>query len=421
MRDAYIIGVGMTRFAKHWELGIKDLAAEAYRKTLEDAGIDKDDIEAAWFSNSGWGSGGGQHSIRGQVALRPVGLDGIPFTNVENACASGSTALHGAWLGVASGAHECTLAMGVEKMAIKLPPGTKRSFEGFWAGTDVETVQEQMAGMAATAKAMENIAPVNKDDKGPGKDRSVFMDFYSLAARGHIARYGTTQEDIAAIAAKNHFHSSMNPNAQYTKDMSVEEVLAGREVSWPLTVPMCAPIGDGGAAAIVVSADYLKKLTSARPVKILASLMGSCSDHKPEELDKSVSTRLSRKAYEIAGIGPEDVDLAEVHDATAFGELHQTEVLGFCEIGEGGRFAASGATKLGGKIPVNTSGGLESRGHPIGASGMGMTHEIVTQLRHEAGDRQVENCRLGMVENGGGSLGGEEASMGLHLLERVSN
>jgi acetyl-CoA acetyltransferase len=211
----------------------------------------------------------------------------------------------------------------------------------------------------------------------------------------------------------------MNPYAQFQKKMSVEEILAARLVSWPLTVPMCAPIGDGAAAVIVCSEDFLKRLKNARPVKILTSVLGSGTNRPLEAEAQDIAVRLSRKAYNIAGVGPEDINVAEVHDASSFGELHQTEAMGFCKFGEGGHYAESGATTLGGKMPVNTSGGLISRGHPIGASGIGQIFELVTQLRHEAGDRQVKNCRLALAENGGGNLGFEDAAMGIHILERV--
>jgi acetyl-CoA acetyltransferase len=170
----------------------------------------------------------------------------------------------------------------------------------------------------------------------------------------------------------------------------------------------------------VCSGDFLKKLKSARPVKILASVLGSGTNRRHDQVDLDIAVRLSRQAYDIAGVGPQDINVAEVHDATAFGELHQCESLGFCKMGEGGPFAESGATMLGGKIPINTSGGLESRGHPVGASGLGMIHELVTQLRHEAGPRQAQGCRLALGENGGGNVAFEEASMTIHILERMN-
>jgi acetyl-CoA acetyltransferase len=248
---------------------------------------------------------------------------------------------------------------------------------------------------------------------------NAFMDIHSNMSRWHMAKFGTTQRQLAVISSKNHFHSSLNPFAQFQQEMSVEEVLAARLVRWPLTIPMCAPMGDGAAAAILCSGEHLNRLQNPRPVKVRASVLGSGSNRHIADMDEDIAVRLSRLTYDKAGVGPEEIDVAEVHDATAFGELHMTEALGFCPMGEGGPFAESGATRLGGKTPINTSGGLESRGHPIGASGLGQINELVTQLRHEAGQRQVANCRLALAENGGGSLGFEEAAMCIHILERV--
>jgi acetyl-CoA acetyltransferase len=227
-----------------------------------------------------------------------------------------------------------------------------------------------------------------------------------------MSRYGTTQKQLAMIAAKNHHHGSLNPDAQYRMDMTVEEVLADRLVSHPLTRAMCAPMGDGAAAAILVSGDYLRRLTDARPVKVRASVLASGST-RPGGREKSAV----QKAYQMAGVGPEDIDTAEVHDATAFGELAQTESLGFCGEGEGGPYAESGATKLGGARPINPSGGLECRGHPIGATGLAQIAEIVYQLRGDAGERQVEGARLGLTQNGGGFIGNGEAALAIHILE----
>jgi acetyl-CoA acetyltransferase len=412
MRKVFIAGVGMTQFAKHMDKSIKVLAKIALERVIADAGVKLSDVEAAWFSNSGWGFSYGQDCIRGQVALKPAGLEGIPITNVENACAGGSTGLHHAWLGVASGLYECALAIGAEKGYLE---DKEKMFKGFWSGFDVENAMEHIKMLQAVSEKIKLA-----DDPGvAGKDRSAFMDIYSAFCRWHMEKYGTTQKQVAIIASKDHFHSSMNPYAQFQKKMSVEEILAARLVSWPLTVPMCTPIGDGAAAVIVCSEDFLKRLKNARPVKILTSVLGSGTNRPLEAEAQDIAVRLSRKAYNIAGVGPEDINVAEVHDASSFGELHQTEAMGFCKFGEGGHYAESGATTLGGKMPVNTSGGLISRGHPIGASGIGQIFELVTQLRHEAGDRQVKNCRLALAENGGGNLGFEDAAMGIHILERV--
>ncbi len=415
MRDVFIVGSSMTRFAKHMDRSIKNLAKEAVEGVLFDADIGCEDIQAAWFSNSMWGYFTGQHCIRGQVALRGLGIEGIPITNVENACAGAATALHIAWTAVASGMYDCVLAVGAEKL---YDEDKLKTFKGYWAGIDVENMKEQMEAWRNVFRGLTIDIPVEDDSEGAGTSRSAFMDIYSGMARWHMATYGTTQRQLAAIASKNHFHGSMNPYAQFQKDMTVEEILSGRLVAWPLTVPRCAPVGDGSAAALLCSADFMRRLGSSRSVKILASVLGSGTGRAISEEDKDIAARLSRQAYEMAGVGPLDIDVAEVHDATAFGELHQTESLGFCPSGEGGPFGESGATRLGGKIPINTSGGLESRGHPVGASGLGQIYELVTQLRHEAAEHQVADCRLALAENGGGNLGFEEAAMCIHILEK---
>jgi acetyl-CoA acetyltransferase len=406
----------MTRFAKYMDRNIKYLSGVALDLCLNDAGVQKKQLEAVWFSNSTWGYFHNQQCIRGQVALRDAGIEGLPITNVENACAGGATAFHLAWLGVASGLYDCTLAIGAEKL---YDEDKQKMFGAFWTGIDVENIPGMMEAWKNVLGNLKLDIPNSEDAEGAGKNRSAFMDIYAGMCRWHMATYGTTQRQLAVIASKNHFHSSMNPYAQFQNEMGVEEILAARPVTFPLTVPMCAPIGDGAAAAILCSADFLKGLKNPRPVKVRASVLGSGTSRGIAEENLDIAARLSHRAYEIAGVGPGDIHVAEVHDATAFGELHQTEALGFCRPGQGGPFAESGATRLGGKIPINTSGGLESRGHPIGASGLGQINELVTQLRHEAGARQVEGCRLALAENGGGNLSFEEAAMGLHILERV--
>jgi acetyl-CoA acetyltransferase len=424
VRDVYIVAVGMTTFGKYPDLQIKQLTASAMERLLADSPLPADRVEAAWMSNSGWGMSAGQHCIRGQVALAPLGFEGIPIMNVENACAGGSSALHGAFLGVASGAYDVALAIGAEKLSV--PPNASKeekeaSFRSFISGTDVEVttkliehLQAEADKKRAEAEATGDTASKDGGSKGKGEGRSPFMDIYSMAARAHMERYGTTQEQLAVIAAKNHHNGSLNPDAQYRFDMTPEEVLEDRVVSFPLTRAMCAPMGDGAAAALLVSGDVLEALPDARPVRLRASVITSGSLTDPH-----VGDRAGTKAYEMAGVGPEDVDLAEVHDATAFGELSQTERLGFCAEGEGGPYAASGATSLGGARPVNTSGGLECRGHPIGATGLAQATELVTQLRGEAGERQVEGARIALSENGGGFLGMGEAAVAVHVFERT--
>lgn len=413
--DVYIIGVGMIKFGKYLEKGVKILTGEALELVLKDCGLTRDDIEAAWFSNTGWGMYTFQHSIRGQVALTANGLEKIPVTNVENACASGSTALHGAWTAIKAGLYDCVLAVGTEKL---YDEDRGKVMRGFMAGTDVEETMARIAQwQAGEKKRKEQEAKDKAKDAAPEKPggHSVFMDFYAAGARRHMEKYGSTQRQLACVAAKNHNNSTLNPLAQYTFPQTVEQVLEDRLVSYPLTRAMCAPIGDGSAAAIICSEDYLKKHPSNRAVKIRASVL----EGGARKGTNDISERASKKAYEKAGLGPEDIDVMEVHDATAFGEIAQMEALGFCAEGEGGILAESGATALDGRIPVNPSGGLISRGHPIGASGLAQIYELVTQLRGEAGKRQIKKHRIAMTENGGGTIGAGEAAMTMHILEKV--
>jgi acetyl-CoA acetyltransferase len=228
--------------------------------------------------------------------------------------------------------------------------------------------------------------------------------------------FGTTQRQMAAVASKNHFHSSLNPLSQFRNDMSVDEVMNSRLISWPLTLPMCAPISDGAAAAVVCSKDALSRFDISRAVRVHACELGTGRDRDPAAFDQHVSRLTSLRAYEKAGVGPEDMSVAEVHDASAFAEIQHTENLGFCAYGEGGPLVESGATRLGGHIPVNPSGGLESKGHPIGASGLGQIYELGVQVRGEAGGRQVEGVQFAIAENGGGFHGVEEAAVCITIL-----
>jgi len=402
MEDVYIIGVGMFRFGKYAEKSIKQMTAEVMDILLADCPLDKKEIEAAWYSNSFWGIVTGQHSIRGQVALTPLGIQGIPVMNVENACAGATSAVNGAYLGIKAGAYDVALAIGVEKMYN--PEDKQAMFEMFMSNTDVDFIRSILAAFQADME--KKAAEAKKEGKAPDGDggggRSPFMDIYAMAARMHMEKYGR----------------SLNPMSQYQMDMTVDEVLNDRPVAFPLTRAMCAPMGDGATAALLCSGKALKRFPDARPVKVLASQLTAGSIPTDGTMDL-IGERLSRKAYEVAGLGPGDINVAEVHDATAFGELLQCEEMGFCGEGEGGPFAESGATKLGGKLPINTSGGLECRGHPIGASGIAQLVELVTQLRGEAGKRQVEGARIAMAENGGGFIGAGEAAMCVHILERT--
>jgi len=410
MENVYIIGIGMNRFGKYPGETVRTMADQVIRQALKDAGINKEDLEAGYFSNSFWGMFDNQHSIRGQVVFREMGIDRIPVVNVENACAGASTALHLAYTAIQAGMIDVAIAVGSEKIT---NPDKAKSLSAYSCCMDVENFDRQINLLMDYGKSLP--VSLSQDDTAPGAGRSVFMDAYAMMARWHMGKYGSTQKQLAVITSKNHYHSSLNPNAQYQNQMSVEEVLADSKVVFPLTRSMCAPVGDGAAAAIVCSESFLNKIGRGRAVKIIASVMAQGADR---DLDgEDIGERLSKVAYKVAGVGPENIDLAELHDATAYGELHQCESMGFCAYGEGGPYAESGKTKLGGEKPINTSGGLEGRGHPIGASGLAQIYEIVTQLRGEAGPRQVHGAKIGLAENGGGSIGVEEAAMCIHILE----
>ncbi|NOX33984.1 MAG: thiolase family protein [Deltaproteobacteria bacterium] len=412
MNNVYIAGIGMIRFSKYQDRNVRDMAHEAAGLALTDAGMEKKELEAAFFANTFWGFFSNQHSIRGQVVLRSMGIDKIPVTNIENACAGGSSALHMAYAFVRAGIHDVVLVLGSEKIS---SPDKAVSLGAYASCMDVGNFQSHLDMLEKINKTLNFKLPEDQDS--PGKNRSVFMDAYAMGARWHMTRFNSTQRQLAVICSKNHWHGSMNPLAQYQQPMSVEEVLADRPVAYPLTRAMCSPVGDGAAAVVVCSEQYLKKKKCAGPVRIRASVSGTGADRDLDGID--IGERLAKQAYETAGVGPEDISLAELHDATAYGELHQTEAMGFCPPGEGGIHAESGATRLGGRQPVNISGGLECRGHPVGASGLAQIHEIVTQLRGKAGKRQVEGARFGFAENGGGNIGVEEAAMCIHILEKV--
>lgn len=416
MSDVYLIGAFSSVFSKRSDDSVKDLTREAYRGVLSDAGlIDSNDIESCWFGNCGmWVEE--QGSIRGQVCLTPLVREGlfperVPVINVEGGCATASLALNGAWKDIAAGTVDMVLALGVEKTFYPNNPAQSvRLFEG---GIDQYDKSEWQDYYVAAGKT------VGKRFE-PGSDRSIFMDTYAMQACHHMQRYGTTQAQIAAAAAKNHCHGALNPRAQYRFEMTVEDVLADREVSWPLTRAMCAPIGDGAAGALLVSARRLRDLPSAvreRAVRVVAT---SLSGGKYRALEEpSLSRFAAQKAYRQAGLDPAAIDVAEVHDATSFCEIYQAEMLGFCDEGQGGVFIESGATRLDGVLPINTSGGLVSKGHPVGATGLSMIAELAEQLRGEAGERQVLGAHTALAENGGGVVGFDEAACSVVILQRA--
>lgn len=404
MRDVAVLGAGMTRFAKYADRGLKDLSREAVTTALEAAGIEKDDLQVAIVGNAAAGVITGQECIRAEVVLREMGIDEIPMVNAENACASSSTAFQLAWLYVASGMYDVALALGVEKM---YTPDKAKSLAAFSAGVDVE----QLRGLMEQLKPPSDTSGAG--ESGAGKSRSLFMDIYAAGARAHMAKYGTTKEQYAQVAAKNHNNGSLNPHAQYRERYTAEEILASPMIAEPLTRLMCAPIGDGAAAAVLVSLEKARQHTTY-PVRVRASALVSGSDERAEH--GGISARAAQRAFEMAGVTPRDIDLMEVHDASAPAELLLYEELGLCAPGEGGRLIADRVTEIGGRLPVNTSGGLLAKGHPVGATGIAQIYEIWLQLRGEAGERQVAGARAGLTENGGGMVRGEAAATTVHIL-----
>ncbi|KXO98339.1 thiolase family protein [Tsukamurella pseudospumae] len=389
-QDVFIIGVGMTPFGVHASETVPTLTARAVREALADAGITPAEVEAAYFGNTTQGPLEGQAMIAGQIALRGVGFERIPIFNVENACASGSSALNLAITSVRAGEASVALAVGAEKMNTGDKAKTMSVFDGAYDLSDPAALQRTLDALGGE---------VDTSDAG---QRSIFMDIYAAMARNHMTTFGTTQEQIAAVSSKNHGHSVNNPLSHYRKAMSVEEILSARALAYPLTVPMCSPLTDGAAAAIVCTAEVAARIAGNRNVRVLASVAGTSVERETADYSKHVTRLAGERAYERAGIAPSDVDVAEVHDATAFGELAISEHLGFFEPGGGGAAAEAGETTLGGRIPINTSGGLESKGHPLAATGLGQIFELVTQLRGEAGARQVDGARIALAENGGG-------------------
>lgn len=415
MNQAYIVGSYSTAFGKLAQLTPKALTREAVAGVLADAGLrDGSGIGTAWFGNCGMWTDG-QGSIRGHVCLEPLTREGLfpesaPIINVEGGCATASMALHGAYKDILAGQTDLSIAIGVEKTySPGDPERTRRLFDG-----GIDQYDPDLWGLYYAAAGEAAGKPF-----APGPDRTIFMDTYAMQAAWHMGHYGTTERQIAIACAKNHSAAVHNPKAQYRFALTPEEVLADRPVSWPLTRAMCAPIGDGAAAALVCSEAWLRRQSSAvqaRAVRIAASTLTSGKYRRLDE--PGVSKQAADRAYAVAGVGPSDIDVAEVHDATSFCELYQSEMLGFCAPGRGGRLAESGATALGGSIPINLSGGLVSKGHPVGATGLSMIDELMLQLRGEAGLRQVPGARTALAENGGGVMGFDEAACSVTILQR---
>lgn len=412
--QVFIVGVGITPLGKHLDESVKALTSLAVNAALQDAAVDRRVVQAAWFSNTRQGALEGQHGIRGHVALRAAGFESIPIYNTDSACASSSSALMLGFMAIRAGVHDVVLIVGAEKM--NYPERRQEMFDAFKGSWDRENGDQQIKAVLAMGDGLE----VPADARQPQGERSIFMDLYAAQARFHMKTFGTTQKQIAAVAAKNHDHSQHNEFAQYRFPMTTDEVLADRIVSWPMTRSMCAPMSDGAAAILLCSSSALPRFDAARAVRVRGIGVSSSSPRSPEQYQRHLTSIAAQQCYRMAAIGPEDVSVAEVHDASAIAEIIQSEHLGLCAYGEGARLATEGASRLGGRQPINVSGGLVSKGHPIAATGAIQIHDLVRQLRGEAGDGQVPKARIGLAENGGGFLGVEEAACVVTMLEKPS-
>lgn len=387
MSATFVVGTGISPFDRAPSTRSADQVAHAVRAALDDAAVGLDQIDAVYVGNAAGGLLTGQEMIRGQVLLRGLDLGGTPIVNCENACASGSTALYLADTALRAGRAGTVLVVGAEKMAS-------------------EDKQRPMTALAA-AVDQERLEEETPEIRGDG---SLFMDIYAQLARDYLTDHDARPEDFAALVVKNRRHASHNPVAQFTAPLTVEEVLNARLINDPLTLPMCSPIGNGAAAVVVTT----EPSPEATPVRLLASSLVSGRGRHAEP----AVTHAARLAFSQAGVSPDDVDLAEVHDATAPAELIALEELGLLAPGEGVFAVRKGRLSVGGDLPTNPSGGLVCKGHPVGATGVAQVVEVADQLRGRAGGRQVEGARIGITENAGGWLGGDVAAAAVHILGR---
>ncbi|MDA1323723.1 MAG: thiolase family protein [Proteobacteria bacterium] len=379
MREVAIIGAGLVPFGKYPKKTLADIAWPAVKQAIQDSGIKKKEIGAAYCGTALGGM------MAGQRILKKVGLTGLPIINIENACSSSSTAFREAWIAVAAGVYDAALVIGVEKL-------TK-----FGGGT----------------------LPLEKEDWEVAHGL-VMPALYAMRARRYMYEYGLTEDQLAMVSVKARKHGGLNPDAQFRDPVTIEQVKQARPVADPLTLFHCCPSGDGAAAVVICSADKARQYTTS-PVRVLGSEInsGNYMTGFRDMTSPEITVRGAEQLYEEAGIGPEDVDLAEVHDAFAIAELLYYEALGFCAKGDAARLLEDGETSLGGRIPVNPSGGLLAKGHPIGATGVAQIVEIVRQLRGQCGDRQVEGAKIGLTHcTGGGISGFDHGVCSIHLFAR---
>ena len=380
MSDVYVIGVDMIKFGRFPERTVPNLGAEAALMALDDAGLTIEDMQALYCGNLGQAN-----AMVGQRILQEIGQTGMPVVNCSNACATGATAFREAWTSIRAGLFDVVLAVGVEQMG-----------KGLLGGTG--------AGKGIPKEGL----------LGSGTMPAVFAE----AGMEHSRKYGTTFEQFAKISVKNHHHSTMNPKAMYQIETPLEEVMNAEMISYPNSKLMCSVNVDGSAAAVLVSEKKAKELGMARAVKVRASALTSDPYQERDLVMPDVNTctrKAAKEAYEMASVGPEDIDLVELHDCFATAEMLHYENLGLCEDGEAGKMIDEGEVALGGKVPVNVSGGLLSKGHPLGATGIANIYEVCTHLRGEAGERQVEGAKLGLTH-----VIGLGSACGIHILERVN-
>jgi acetyl-CoA acyltransferase len=380
MTDAYIVGVDMIKFGRFPDKTVPQIGAEAALLALDDCGLTIHDMQALYSGNLGQASG-----MVGQRILQEIGQTGIPVVNVANACATGATAFREAWASVKAGLYDCVLAVGVEQMGKGLLGG---------AGGSTGIAKEGLLGS--------------------GTMPAVFAE----AGMEHSRKYGTTFEQFAKVSVKNHHHSTLNPKAMYQIETPLEQVMNAEMISYPNTKLMCSVNVDGSAAAVICSEAKAKELgLMNRAVKVRASVLASDPWQERDLVMPDVNSctrRAAKDAYEMAGLGADDIDLVELHDCFATAEILHYENLGLCGDGEAGRMVDEGEVALGGRVPVNVSGGLLSKGHPLGATGIANIYEISTHLRGEAGGRQVEGARIGMTH-----VIGLGSACAIHILEKV--
>jgi acetyl-CoA acetyltransferase len=380
MSDVYILGTEMIKFGRFPEKSVPELGAQAALMALDDAGVSIRDVEAMWSGNL-YQAG----AMVGQRILQEIGQTGIPVVNVANACATGATAFRDAWLAVKAGAYDLVLAVGVEQMG-------KGLLGGGGGGSGIP--KEGLLGSATMP--------------------AVFAE----AGMEHSRKYGTSFEQFAKVSVKNHHHSTLNPKAMYQIETPLEMVMNAEMIAYPNTKLMCSVNVDGSAAAVLASEKKARELGLKRAVRVKASVLSSDPWQERDLVmpDVNTCTRLAaKKAYEMAGCGPDDVDLVELHDCFATAEILHYENLGLCADGEAGKLIDAGETALGGRIPVNVSGGLLSKGHPLGATGIANIYEVSTHLRGEAGKRQVAGAKLGLTH-----VIGLGSACAIHVLEKVS-